>query len=301
MANTRYGHFLKTDFITKGLTSFQQKGKGEFVAWPTGSELEGLNINFALGAINRVGKWLPEKQGLHIHPFDECLIFSGFSYNNPGHLGAEVEIGMGEDGEKYLFDTPTVVVIPRGLPHSQPITRRADNPFAVSIISLDAEHKTTWLSRKNNQEQTSQRKYENFVRKMPMRDAKRKTGGNADFIFGAGGKDLEGFSLNFTWAFHTGLGDWHPGLDPHVHPYDEFLVFFGLDADNPDYLGAEIEIAMGQELEKHVFDTPTIVVVPGGLIHCPLVTRSVEKPYGFSAICLNGEHQTTWLGKDKPS
>ncbi len=106
---------------------------------------------------------------------------------------------------------------------------------------------------------------------------------------------MEGFNLNFTWAFHTGLGKWHEH-DPHVHPNDEALVFVGLDPDNPDYLGAEIEIAMGKEQEIHVFDTPTVVVAPGGLVHCPLITRKVDKPYSFSAISLNTEHKTTWLG-----
>ena len=84
--------------------------------------------------------------------------------------------------------------------------------------------------------------------------------------------------------------------------YREALVDFkrasGLDQNNPEYLGAEIEIAMGEQ-EIHVFDTSTVVVAPKGLVHCPLVTRRVDKPYGFSAICLNTEHNTTWLGETK--
>jgi len=74
----------------------------------------------------------------------------------------------------------------------------------------------------------------------------------------------------------------------------------GLDPDNPDYLGAEMEIRFGEEQEVHVFDTPTVVIAPKGVVHCPLITRKVEKPYGFTAICLAHEHDTTWLGGDKP-
>ncbi|NLE08912.1 MAG: hypothetical protein GX631_06635, partial [Dehalococcoidales bacterium] len=58
--------------------------------------------------------------------------------------------------------------------------------------------------------------------------------GNADINRWLNGRDhLEGVKLNFSWGFYTGLGDWHPGMDPHVHPYPECLVFVGLDPDRP--------------------------------------------------------------------
>ncbi len=139
--------------------------------------------------------------------------------------------------------------------------------------------------------------YGYLVKRLNMRDTQRKTGGNADHIAGFGGKDLEGLTLNFTWAIHRGLGDWHEGRDPHVHPYDECLLFVGLDPENPGYLGAEIEISIGEEGEKQIIDSPAVVVIPAGLVHGPLITKKVDQPYGFSAICLNGEHTTTWLGK----
>ena len=134
-----------------------------------------------------------------------------------------------------------------------------------------------------------------LVKKMNIRDTNRVKGGNADHIAGFGGKDLEGLNMNFTWAIHRATGDWHDGQDPHVHTYDELLNFVGLDADNPDYLGAEIEIYL--DGEKHIIDSPTTVVLPANLIHGPFITRKVDQPFGFNAICLNGEHSTTWLGK----
>lgn len=141
-------------------------------------------------------------------------------------------------------------------------------------------------------------KYGHLFKKMNIHDTGRTEGGNADYISGFGGKDLEGLKLNFTWAIHQALGDWHGDQDPHVHDsYDECLMFVGMDSENPDYLGAEIEISLGEEGEKHLVDTPTVVVLPAGLVHGPLITKKVDQPYGFSAICLNGEHETRWLGK----
>jgi hypothetical protein len=74
------------------------------------------------------------------------------------------------------------------------------------------------------------------------------------------------------------------------------LTNWARQLEKPKSVKAALEIAMGEEQEIHVFNTPTVVVAPAGLVHCPLITRKVEKPYSFSAICLSTEHKTTWLG-----
>ncbi len=99
-------------------------------------------------------------------------------------------------------------------------------------------------------------------------------------------KDLEGFIVNFTWGFYSGLGNWHniPGFDPHVHEGDEFLVYVGLDARNPNRLGAVVEQHMGKEEETHVVDAPLVIVCPAMFTHAPIITRKVDRPYGFFLI-----------------
>ena len=124
--------------------------------------------------------------------------------------------------------------------------------------------------------------------------------GNADKILWLNGRDhLEGIDLNFSWGFYSGLGDWHTGQDPHVHPYAECLVFVGLDSAKMNYLGAEIEVSLGKEQETYTFDEPTVVIVPAGLQHCPLVTKRVFSPkgYGFFLLCLGAVPTTTWMGE----
>ncbi len=123
--------------------------------------------------------------------------------------------------------------------------------------------------------------------------------GNADKILWLNGRDhLGGLELNFSWGFYSGLGDWHTGQDPHVHPYAECLVFVGLDSAKMNYLGAEIEVSLGKEQETYTFDEPTVVIVPAGLQHCPLITKRVFSPkgYGFFLLCLGAEPTTTWMG-----
>ena len=123
--------------------------------------------------------------------------------------------------------------------------------------------------------------------------------GNADVNRWLNGRDhLEGTALNFSWGFYTGLGDWHPGMDPHVHPYPECLVFVGLDPHRPEYLGAKVQYCLGKEKEIHTFDKPSVIVAPAGYWHCPSVTLDVTNPLGYSffIISLGAEPTTRWLG-----
>ncbi len=160
-----------------------------------------------------------------------------------------------------------------------------------------------------------ERKYEHLIKPLSvgrmgldredMKDADISEGsfslgpGNADRIVWLNGRDhLEGMDLNFTWGFYSGTGDWHTGQDPHVHPYAECLVFVGLDSANINYLGAEIEVCLGEEQETYTFDEPTVVIVPAGFIHCPLITKRVFSPkgFGFFLASLGAEPETTWMG-----
>ncbi|MBN1191801.1 MAG: hypothetical protein JXA46_18765 [Dehalococcoidales bacterium] len=291
----KYGHLVKKLNFREGSGKTGKTGNADCYVNVNGSEMQGIKLNFSFGYYSHKGVWFPGSSGLHQHSYGEVFLFSGVDYNHPNAFGAEIEMQIGKGNRTYSIDSPSVVVIPPGLPHSLPVTRKVQKPFAFLHIGLDEENKYEKVE-SSGKAGAPGKMYSKLVKKMELKDMKRESGGNADYIAGYGGKMLEGLNTNFTWALHTGTGYWHEH-DPHVHTYDEILVFVGLDPSRPEYLGAEIEIGMGKEGEKHVFDTSTVVVAPGGFIHCPLNTRKVEKPYGFSAICLNGEHVTTWLGK----
>jgi hypothetical protein len=59
----------------------------------------------------------------------------------------------------------------------------------------------------------------------------------------------------------------------------------GLDNQNPYHLGAEIEITL--EDEKHIVSVPSCVIVPAGMPHGPIVTKKVDKPFGFYMVRLD--------------
>jgi len=71
------------------------------------------------------------------------------------------------------------------------------------------------------------------------------------------------------------------GHGPHKHRDAEAIVALGTDPDHPEALGAEFELFMGPEMEKHVVRTPSLVFIPGGLIHCPFRVTKVTRPFIF--------------------
>ena len=290
MADKKYGHLIKP--ITYRRT--EESGQPEYTGNLRGTTLEGLNGGFVHGFRRNPGPWGGHLAVSHVHPYNETMLFTGIDYDHPNELPARLTVGLGPEGEIHTLDKPTVVVCPAGVPHGPIASPSVEKPYAFLAVVCQGERMSDDVELRG---ETDGHKYDGLVQPYEMRYLKREGSGNADWMTGWSGANQEGFKLNFTWAFHTGVGPFHTH-DPHVHPNDEVLVFVGTDADRPDYLGAEIEVFMGEEMESHVFDTPTAVVAPAGLVHCPLVVRRVDRPWNFTAICLNNTHDTTWLGGD---
>lgn len=76
----------------------------------------------------------------------------------------------------------------------------------------------------------------------------------------------------------------------HAHDFDQFLFFLGSDPRNFFEFGAEIEITLGEEGEKHTIDTTSIIYIPKGLKHCPLVFKKVDKPVMFMHVGFSSKY-----------
>ncbi|MFC2010329.1 hypothetical protein ACFLUL_01955 [Chloroflexota bacterium] len=81
-----------------------------------------------------------KSQKPHVHDFDEAIFFIGTDPYGFDELGAEVEMSIGaNEEEKYVFDKPTVFVIPKGVPHCPMRTRKIDKPYVCFVVSLTDE------------------------------------------------------------------------------------------------------------------------------------------------------------------
>ena len=286
--------------------------------WMESKDLEGFNANFSFGFIQKPTILHP-LQGSIIHPYDELLVFEGTDTTDILKLHAEVSLHLGEEQEEYTFNEPTVVLVPKGTPHGPVVIKSLDRPIVHYHIGLGPDYKASPAKIKATA--SKGHKYARFIKKMVtvidpipqgvgsgmgyesvidkrgvMRPAERGVGpGNGDQIVWLYGKDLEKFNINFTWGFYSRCGKWHRGGEAHTHPEAEILCFVGLDPDKLDYLGAELEMGMGKDYERHIFNKPTVSICPAGFPHLPLITRWVDKPYGFFVICLSGEHASPWV------
>ena len=77
----------------------------------------------------------------------------------------------------------------------------------------------------------------------------------------------------------------------HSHDNHELLCFFGGDPTNINDFGAEISICLGDELEEHIITSPSIISLPPGLKHCPLVVKKCTKPIVFLEISTTKQYR----------
>lgn len=312
MVNLEYKHLIKPAAIKPPPAGLYAEPR----VWMEARDLEGFDAQFSFSFIKEPGTFHP-LEGALIHPYDELLVFEGTDNSNILYLGAEVSIELGEEREVHTFNEPSVVLIPRGMPHGPANVKKLDRPIAHYTIGLGAAYQAEKVTPKPNTTQGS--KYSKWIKKMitalpegvdrsdmgyssvigqdgVMRPAEFGVGpGNGDQIVWLYGSDLEGFEVNFTWGFYSRCGKWHRGGEAHTHPEAEILCFLSLDPDHPDELGAELELGMGKDYERHIINKPTIAVCPAGFPHLPLITRWVDKPYAFIVVCLSGEHASPWV------
>ena len=99
-----------------------------------------------------------------------------------------------------------------------------------------------------------------------------------------GASALPGATATIGWQVFTAPVCWE---SPHIHKYDEFLIFLG--AELPDLCSsfdAEIDLWMGEEMEKQTITSTTVVFIPKGVQHAPLNFRAIRKPVLFHALYL---------------
>ena len=267
--------------------------------WMDSWDLGGIPVVFSYGFLKRAGVTChPIKADeAVIHPYDEVLVFVGSDASNIKRLNGEISIEIGESPEEYIFNEPSVVVIPKGTPHGPITVKSIEAPIIHFLFGLGSEYKAT--TTKKGIKQPESKRYSHLIKKFIVPWAEdgviymnRIHGpGNADQAVFMDGKSLEGVGIFFSWGVYSKVGIWHkePYSDPHTHPYDELLFAVGLDPNSLYYFGGSIEVGIGDELERHIITVPSVAIMPKGIIHCPMVTWLVDAPFGFIALCLNPE------------
>jgi hypothetical protein len=285
VASKKYRDLVKKLNFRKGMGGANARE----LVFVDGEELQGFKLNFLVGVYDQAGDWAPNR-GAHAHPFDECLLFFGYDDNDLSYLGSEMSLALGSELEVHRFSAPTVAVAPRGVPHCPLVTEKVYKPFGHFHLALAAKYSGDSVQAEGD---TNGKKYNYLIKKMPVKKGPGRA--NARQTVSMSGDDLERLNINFQMGLFNQAGEWYPGRGAQVHPYDTCLIFFGHDTQDLSYLGAEITIELGREREKHTFDVPTVVAIPRGMPHFPVVCHKVEKPYGVMEVGLGPEHKSSWV------
>ena len=62
----------------------------------------------------------------------------------------------------------------------------------------------------------------------------------------------------------------------HNHSHDEYMGYFGSDAEHPEELNGEIEYTLGGE--KHTITKSCVIFIPAGVFQGPIKIKKVIKP-----------------------
>lgn len=245
----------------------------------------------------------------HIHENAEYLIHIGTNINNPFDLGADVDLYMGKEMERYIINKPTIAYIPRRFIHAPWTPRNVKKPFIFLQVSQPRPDGTfggmppegmpteggapgampqgkqwgdySFIPYDENAPDTdpAKGKYGRYI----MSGSTRVDDGEHGITLVENRVPLKGFpGCIMSWLPPKATPyRMHP---PHIHAAGEFLIHLGINQDDPFDLGAEIELCMGKELEKHTITTPTVVYIPPGFIHSPWIIRKVTRPFIFMQI-----------------
>ena len=289
MANTKYGELIKKlSFINEGPGGYRQGVK-------MGKDFHGQDIHIQYGTFWAAGRMGQDTYEPHVHDYDQVLLWMGADADNLLELGAEAEICLGKESERHIITSPTAVSIPRGLPHLPATTIRMDRRHIFMVFSCVPEYKATPVTTDKAPSEIAgwQSKYKNRIFRVPFKRKGAWSYGplNPDdaggVIASINPKDM-GFDFHFNYeSIRKAPYRFGPVPDrPHTHDYDEILLFMGADCNDLGELGAECEISLGKEMERHTVTTPTVVALPKGVPHCPLAVNKLHKPFVFWDISL---------------
>ncbi|MBN1368543.1 MAG: hypothetical protein JW967_11520 [Dehalococcoidales bacterium] len=96
---------------------------------------------------------------------------------------------------------------------------------------------------------------------------------------GLGNEWIKGsMHIGFRWILPGGP---YPPTKAHTHDADEVIGFIGSNTDDVTDLGGEVELFMGEEMERYVISKTCLVWIPKDLVHCPMTYLRIDRPLLF--------------------
>ena len=250
-------------------------------------KLLGVDAYVKYGVYWTAGKIGKEPYVPHKHDFDQIIIFAGSDMDDIGELGAEIEFCLGEEQETHMITTTTAVAVPKGLPHFPVTINKMDKRFFYIEVSVAPQYSESLV--KTKKKPTPPVGWRSKHRKHLMPVAFSRKGA---WHYGPANQDDGGGYISSITGNNRGIdfmtiyesmkkAPYRIGPDggkSHTHPTTQIMCFVGTDPDDLNELGAEFEICLGKEEERHQFNKSTAIVTPPFLPHWPGGLLTCKKP-----------------------
>jgi len=211
----------------------------------------------------------------HYHPYSEVLFFQGLNPDKPEELGWEIDLYIGEEFERHTITKTSLVYFPPRLVHCPIISRMKKPVFHIYSVTGPVDV-INLFNGKVKQEGIFERHYDKNILSGPKAGESRKEYRNCTTYLD---DDVIKGSFHFASSFVSNDNPLQQ-QNARSHPYGTVLGFFGIDPESQFELGAEVELLMGDKLEKQTFNRSAVVFVPAGMKYCIAKTK-VNRPFIF--------------------
>jgi uncharacterized RmlC-like cupin family protein len=131
MSERKYGKYILT---------VEGKGKQGY-----GTQILSLKDSAIKGSWFMMHSWITPTgrkpvTGAHYHEDEELIGFLGNNPDDPGDLGAVVELYIGEEMEEHVITRSCIFFVPKGLVHCPLFYPKVDRPFIFILSSPHPEY-----------------------------------------------------------------------------------------------------------------------------------------------------------------
>jgi hypothetical protein len=132
------------------------------------------------------------------------------------------------------------------------------------------------------------KKYSKYIIKAPLEKSDRYAYPSLSFRDDKPWSDWR--DIKYSMAYRFIAAPIIMAEEPHEHDFEQFLFFLGGNPTNLEDFGAEIELTLGREREKHTINSASVVRIPAGMYHGPFDFKKIDKPVVFINVYLAPEY-----------
>ena len=227
----------------------------------------------------------------HAIDYDRIYIFWSTDHKDPQNLGATIECYIG--GQRTEFSNTTSLFIPKGMRLGPVNWLKVNRPHIMMEFILGTGDTSVLTEsglfdpKDGPPKKTDDIDYEQYVIRSPLREAGDQRQGPYRMyptMTYMSSRQCKANNNYIEFGYIWDIVD--PPLPRMTHyNFDEIVLHFGSDPDNPTDLGGHMRFDVGND--KLEFDTNYCIWLPKGVTHGPLIWYEVKKPFIEMAIMLN--------------